>query len=147
MPSGDQAGAIANRRIQEHEGKFNSIENTSSKVPFGLSLNLMGSSMKTHGQVADTSYQTQVNMRYSGFKQYSMLSDHRGETLPGNWLMPHPVSPYPQTPPALSKELVPKFVFQLQHNAGRPKEGNCKLFCILLISSSIPMWPSLPPRN
>ncbi|KAL2462816.1 Auxin response factor 2 [Forsythia ovata] len=147
MPSGDQAGAIAKRRIQEHEGKFNSIGNTSSKVPFGLSLNLMGSSMKTHGQVADTSYQTQGDMRYGGFRQYSMLPDHRGETLPGNWLMPPPISPYPQTPPAPSRELVPKSLFQLQHNAGKPKEGNCKLFGIPLISSSIQMEPLLPPRN
>ncbi|KAL2539401.1 Auxin response factor 2 [Abeliophyllum distichum] len=147
MPSGDQAGAIAKRRILEHEGKFNSIGNTISKVPFGLSLNLMGSSMKTHGQVADTSYQTQGDMRYGGFRQYSMLPDHRGETSPGNWLMPPPISPYPQTPPAPSRELVPKSVFQLQHNAGKPKEGNCKLFGVPLISSSIAMEPSLPPGN
>ncbi|KAL2493982.1 Auxin response factor 2A [Forsythia ovata] len=113
MPSGDHAGAIAKRRIQEHEEKFNSIGNTSSKVPFGLLLNLMGSSMKTHGQVADISYHTQVDMRYGGFRQYSMLPDHRCETLPGNWLMPPPISPYLQTPPAPSRELVPKSVFQL----------------------------------
>ncbi|CAI9773693.1 unnamed protein product [Fraxinus pennsylvanica] len=138
MPSGDQAGVIAKRLMQEHEGKFNSIRNTRSNIHSGLSLNLMDSSIKTHGQ---------GDMRYGGFRQYSMLPDHRAENLPSNWLMPPPISSYLQTPPAMSRELAPKSSFQQQHNGGKPKKGNCKLFDISPRSSSIPMEPTLPHIN
>ncbi|CAI9767262.1 unnamed protein product [Fraxinus pennsylvanica] len=145
--SGDQAGPITKRRIQEHEEKLKSIGNMRAVNPSGWSLNLMDSSMKTHGQVADTCYRMPGDMRYGGFRPYTMIPDHRAENFPGNRLMPPPISPNLQTPPSMSRELVPKSAFQKQHNDVKLKEGNCKLFGISLISSSIPMEPALPQRN
>ncbi|CAA2948281.1 auxin response factor 2 [Olea europaea subsp. europaea] len=138
MPCGDHAGAIANHLMLEDEGKFNSIGNTRSKIHSGLSLNLMDSNMKTHGQ---------EDMRYGGFRLCSVLPDHRAKNLPSDWLMPPPISPYLQTPPAMSRELALKSSSQQQYNGRKPKAGNCKLFGISLNSSSIPIEPALPHRN
>ncbi|CAA3031527.1 auxin response factor 2 [Olea europaea subsp. europaea] len=147
VPSGDQAGPITKRQMQKHEEKFKSIGNTRPINPSGPSLNLVDYSMKIDGQVADTCYQMQGDMRYGGFRPCTIIPDHRAEDLPVNWLMPSPVTPNLQTPPSMSRELVPKSAFQKQHKDLKLKEGNCKLFGTFLISSSIPVEPALPHIN
>lgn len=98
-------------------------------------------------EFADTCLQMQGDMRYGGFRWYTMIPDHRAENLPGNWLMPPPISLNLQTPPSISSELVPKSAFHKQHNDVKHKEGNCKLLGIFLISSFISTEPALPYRN
>ncbi|KAK4488932.1 hypothetical protein RD792_004722 [Penstemon davidsonii] len=134
MSPGDQA--ISKRQTLEHETKFSLNGNNWSIMPSGLSLNLMDSSLKTRGQGIDTSYQTRGDVRYGAFREFSMTPDPRdGVNQQANWLMPPPISPYSQMPPAKSRELM------------KPKEGNCKLFGIPLISSCAPMEPPLSQIN
>ncbi|KAL3818481.1 hypothetical protein ACJIZ3_004386 [Penstemon smallii] len=145
MSPGDQA--ISKRQKQDHEAKFSLIRNTWSIIPSGLSLNLMDSSFKTHVQGADTSNQTQGDVRYSAFRDFSTTRDHIGDNQQGNWVMPPPISPYLHMPPSQSRDLMPKSLFAHQHDATKPKEGNCKLFGIPLISNSAPLEPALSHRN
>ncbi|KAI3463537.1 hypothetical protein Pfo_020200 [Paulownia fortunei] len=145
MPRGDQA--ISKRQTQEHEAKFGLTGNIWSIMPSGLSLNLMDSSLKNHGQVADASYQARGDIRYGAFGEFSMIPDLRGDNQQANWLMPPPVSPFLKIPPAQSRELMPKSVLAQQHDAMKPKEGNCKLFGIPLISNSAPSEPAFSQRN
>ncbi|GER30221.1 auxin response factor [Striga asiatica] len=135
MPSGDQA--VQNRQTQERDAKFSVIGNTWSLQPSSLSLNLMDSSLRN----PETSYQTRGDVRYGAFRDFSLISDNQ----PANWLMPPPISQqYLQIPPAQPRDMMPKPVFsQAQVDAVRPKEGNCKLFGISLLSNSVSLESSL----
>ncbi|KAK6147979.1 hypothetical protein DH2020_018891 [Rehmannia glutinosa] len=145
MPPGDQA--VSKRQAQEREAKFSLIGNTWSVMPSGLSLNLMDSSLKTSGQGTETSYQTRGDVRYGAYREFSFIPDPRGDNQQANWLMPPPISPYAQMPPAQSRELMPKSVFSQPHDAIKSKEGNCKLFGIPLRSNSVSMEPTLSNKT
>ncbi|KAL0342267.1 UNVERIFIED_CONTAM: Auxin response factor 2A [Sesamum calycinum] len=138
---------VSKRQAQEHEAKFSLIGNTWSIMPSGLSLNLMDSGLKTHGQGVDSSYQRHGDARYAAFREFSLIPDPRGDNQQGNWLMPPPISPYLQMPPSQSRELMPKSVFAQPHDTMKPKEGNCKLFGIPLISNSASLEPAVSHRT
>ncbi|KAG8388155.1 hypothetical protein BUALT_Bualt02G0096500 [Buddleja alternifolia] len=147
IPPGEQA--ISKRQTLEHEAKFSLIGNTWSIMPSGLSLNVMDSGLKNHLKSATdaSNHQTRGDIRYGGFREYSMNRDPRGDNQQTNWLMPPPVSPYLQLPNAQSRESMSKSVFMQQHDAIKPKEANCKLFGFSLVSSSAPSDPPLSHRN
>lgn len=139
MPLGDQA--IYKRQTQEHEAKFSLMGNIWSLKPPGLSLNIMDSGM----QGSDNSYQARGDVRYGSFGGFSMAPDLRGDNQQANWLMPPPLSTYLQ--PSQSRELMPKSVLAQRLESMKPKEGNCKLFGIPLVSSSAPSEPTFSHRN
>ncbi|KAH6799796.1 auxin response factor 2 [Perilla frutescens var. hirtella] len=145
MPPGDQA--ISKRLAQDHDTKFSLIGNTWSTMPSGLSLNLMDSGLKTPSQSTDTACQIRGDVRYGAFREFSLMSDHRGDSQQANWLMPPPVLPYLQSPPTDSRELMPKSVFVQPQDNNMPKEGNCKLFGIPLISNSTSLDAVLSHRS
>lgn len=118
MPPGDQS-VSKQQPQQEHDAKFSWLGNNWSTIPPGFSLNLMDSGLKN-----------------PGFREFSLTSDLRGESQQTSWLMPPPVSPYLQMSTAQSREIMPKSVFMQQQDAVKPKESNCKLFGIPLISKS-----------
>ncbi|KAI3455145.1 hypothetical protein Pfo_011808 [Paulownia fortunei] len=133
MSPGDQA--VSKRQAQEHEAKFSLIGNTWS---------IMSSDSR---QGTDTSYQTRGDVRYGSLREFSMIPDPRGDNQQANWLMPPPISPYLQMPPAQSRELMPKSGFAQPHDAIKPKEGNCKLFGIPLRSNSASLEPALSHKT
>ncbi|KAL1562875.1 auxin response factor 2B-like [Salvia divinorum] len=118
-----------------------------SLMPSGLSLNLMDYSMKNHVHGTDTSYLDRGDGRHGAFGDFSMFSDPRGNNQGSNWSMPPPVSTYLQMRPSQPRELMPKSLFAEQHTAMKPKEGNCKLFGIPLISKSSSLEPEMSNRN
>ncbi|CAA2993130.1 auxin response factor 2-like [Olea europaea subsp. europaea] len=128
---------VSKRQIQEREGKFSLIGNAWSMMPSGLSLNLMDTGKKTHGQGPNASYHTRGDIRYGGGFRDSMLPDHRDGNQHVNRLMPPPNSPCLQMPPGHSRELQPNSVFAQDDNK-KPKEGNCKIFGVPLKSGSVP---------
>ncbi|XP_019169796.1 PREDICTED: auxin response factor 2-like [Ipomoea nil] len=147
--SGDQMpvpASLVKRQTKCQEGEFNLLGKPWPAVPSasGLSLNLMDSSSKPHGQGSDTPYQAPGDSRCGGLSEYSMLPGHRLDSQQGNWFMP-PTS-YLQIP-AHSRELMPKPVSVQQHEAFEPKKGNCKLFGIPLISNSSSMGPPMLSEN
>ncbi|CAA3025760.1 auxin response factor 2-like [Olea europaea subsp. europaea] len=145
LPSGNTA--VSKQQVEEREEKFCLIGNAWSMIPSCLSLNLMDTGMKTHGQGPDASYHTQGDIRCSGgLREYSMLPDHRDGNKHVNWLMPPPNSPYLQITPGQSRELQPNSVFA-QRDTTKPKEGNCKLFGVPLISGSVPTEQELLHTN
>ncbi|KAH6829425.1 auxin response factor 2 [Perilla frutescens var. hirtella] len=145
MPLSKQA--IPKRQTQECDPKFSLMGNIWSLMPSGLSLNLMDSSTKNHMQGADASYMARGDGRHGAFGDFSMITDPRGDNQRTNWPMPPPVSTYLQMRPSQSRELMPRSVFAQQHDAMKPKEGNCKLFGIPLISNSAPQEPEISHRN
>lgn len=132
MPPGDQA--IPKTLAQEHDMKFSLIGNTLSTMPSGLSLNLMDSGLKIPSQGTDTACQTHEDARYGAFREFSLISDHRGDNQQASWVMPPPVSLYLQMPPADAREPMPNSGFVQAQDTNRSKEGNCKLFGIPLVS-------------
>lgn len=149
ITSGDPTavtGSSMKRQLQDHEGKFNLLGNAWSLMPSGLSLNLMDSSTKTYGQGNDTSYQSRGDARYNGYKEYCLISGSRLDNQQPNWLMPPPMSSYLQLS-ANSREIMQNHTLAQQHENVKPKEGNCKLFGIPLISNSAGMEPVLSHKN
>ncbi|KAL8464399.1 hypothetical protein ACS0TY_034069 [Phlomoides rotata] len=138
MPPGDQTVSK-----QQSQQELNWIGNNWSTVPSGFSLNLMDSGLKNPAQGTDTS-QVRGDIQYGLFREFSLTSDLGGECQQTNWLMPPPLSPYLQMSTAQSRELMPKSVFMQPHAAVKPKEGNCKLFGIPLISKSASLEASGP---
>ncbi|KAA8540625.1 hypothetical protein F0562_024456 [Nyssa sinensis] len=128
--------------LPDQEGKFNPW----SIMPSSLSLNLLDSGKKTPGQGSDIPFQTQGDVRYGGFSEYSMIPGHRSELQQGNWFMHPPLPSYLQMP-AQSRELMPKPVLVQKHEAVKPNDGNCKLFGIPLISNPATMQPVLSHKN
>ncbi|KZV14968.1 auxin response factor 2 [Dorcoceras hygrometricum] len=144
LPPVDQM--TSKRVAQVREDKFNLTGNTWSTVPSGFSLNLMDSSLNTHGQGADTSFQTQGDARYGAFRDFSIIHDPKSENQQANWLMPPPVSPFPQIS-SQSREMIPKSLFTKQHDAMKLNEGSCKLFGFSLLSDSTPLDAPMPRAN
>lgn len=142
---GDQG--VSKRPKQGHEAKYSLNEDIWSMMPMGLSLNLMDSSSKSNLQGADTSYQPRGDVRYGSFGEFSMIPDPRVQNSQPNWFKPPSVSPYLQIPHPRSREVLLKSVFEQQHDITKPKEGNCKLFGIPLISNSAPSDSSFSHRN
>lgn len=89
------------------EEKFNIQSNPWSTLPFNLSLNLTGSTMK------------------GAFGEYSVHSSNpRGnEQQHGRWLMPPPLPSYLQ---------IPKLPLVQQNDVRKPEDGNCKIFGVPL---------------
>nr|ANI70179.1 auxin response factor ARF7 [Salvia miltiorrhiza] len=139
-PLGNQA--MSKRQTQDCDAKFSLMGNIWPLMPSGLSLNLMDSSMKNHVQGTDASYLARGDSRHGSFGDFSIISDPRGDNQGANWSMPPPVSTYLHMRPSQPRELMPK-----QHAAMKPKEGNCKLFGIPLISKSAPLEPEISNRN
>ncbi|XP_052175555.1 LOW QUALITY PROTEIN: auxin response factor 2A-like [Diospyros lotus] len=117
--------------LPDRDSKFNFPASNWSMVSSGLSLNFVDSSIKAPVQGSDVPYQAQ-DIRYGGFSDYS----------------PRP----PQFPtylhmPAHSRGPMSRPVLVQQHEAAKPKDGNCKLFGIQLISNPVSMEPTLPHNN
>lgn len=122
------------RHLQEYQdGRFNMLSGPWSIMPASLSLNLSESSVKGPSQNANVSYQVQGNGRYGSFGEMTVLQGHRVDNHGGNWLMPPPGSSrfenYTQ-----SREF-PVRPMATEQGISKPKDGNCKLFGIPLIST------------
>ncbi|GFP89435.1 auxin response factor 2 [Phtheirospermum japonicum] len=115
--------SVSNRLAQEHESKFSLVGNNWPTMPSGLSLNLM-------------------DARYGAFGEFPMITDRRAENQQAKLLMSPPVFPYLQMSPAQSKAVMPKSLFAQQHDDTKPKEGDCKLFGISLLSNNAPREPA-----
>ncbi|KAL3655095.1 Auxin response factor 2B [Castilleja foliolosa] len=116
------AQSVSNRLVQEHESEFSLVGNNWPILPSGLSLSLM-------------------DARCGAFREFPMITDRRAENQQANWLMPPPDFPYLQMSPAQSKAVMPKSLFAQQHDDTKPKEGDCKLFGISLLSNTAPSEP------
>lgn len=126
--------ASSKRQTQECDAKFSVMGNMWSLMPPGLSLNLMDSNMKNR----DSSYLARGDGRHGAFGDFPMITDPRGDNQRANWEMPPPVSTSLKMRPSQPRDLMRESVFAQQHDAIKPKEGNCKLFGIPLISKSAP---------
>ncbi|KAL3512105.1 hypothetical protein ACH5RR_024822 [Cinchona calisaya] len=149
MNSVDQAVVSASsrkRQLPENEGKYNFLGSPWPLMASGLSLNLMESGVKVHGLGTDSRYQTRADARYGSVNEYSLLPGNRLDNQHANWLMPPPMTSYLQMPPN-SRELVHKPVLVQQPEAVKPKEGNCRLFGIPLVSSSESLEPASSHKN
>lgn len=138
-PFVDQAAAAINfsrKEPRDQEGKFNLLSNPWSLTPSNLSLNLSDTNLKGPLQGGDGAYQVQGNVRYGASSEYSMLHCPRVEHPQGNWLMPPP-APCHFENPAHSRESMPQPILAQQGESLKPKDGNCKLFGIPLISSPV----------
>ncbi|KAK6275843.1 hypothetical protein POUND7_005552 [Theobroma cacao] len=134
-PLADQTLAAGNpirKQLLDKEGKLGSW----SLMPSGLSLKLVDNNAKPTLQGSDMPYQARGNGRFSGFGEYPILQGHRIEPSHGNWLMPPPTSSHFESP-AHSRDLISKTSSVQEHEAGKSREGNCKLFGIPLISNSV----------
>ncbi|GFZ17321.1 auxin response factor 2 [Actinidia rufa] len=128
--------------LSDQEGKFRFPQTNWSVIPSGPSFNLLESSMKAPAQGSDVPYQTR-DVRYAGFGDYSQKAEHRQ----GNWLMPPPVASYIQTPPHPGPGgKMPRPVL-VQQEAVKPKDVNCKLFGIPLVSNPVTLEPALSIEN
>lgn len=144
----DQTGHVTNpgrKHLLDREGKPN-VPSPWPVVPSGLSLNLLDSNTKGSAQGGDTIYQLRGNLRYSGaFADYAVLHGHKVEHSHGNLLMPPPSSTQYESP--RSRELLPQTVSGNPFEVSKPKEGDCKLFGISLLSSPNAPEPSVSQRN
>ncbi|KAK2974195.1 hypothetical protein RJ640_021486 [Escallonia rubra] len=148
-PSGGQTAHATNsvkRQLSDQEGKYNLLSSQWSMMTPNLSLNFLNPSVKPHVQGSDISFQTRGDFRYGGFGEYPMHPGQRGEHQQGNWLMPPPLPSYIQMHDH-SREPMPKPFLVQQHEAVKPKDGNCKLFGIPLISNPVPVEPTVSHRN
>ncbi|XP_004297494.1 PREDICTED: auxin response factor 2 [Fragaria vesca subsp. vesca] len=132
QPFVDQAVASSNsmrKHSLDQEGKFNL--SSWSMLPSSLSLSL-DSNLK--GPIVNASYQAQQNVRYGGLNDYSVHHGQRVEQTQGNWLMPPPPPPPSHFDQANVREVMPKHISLLKHEAVKPKDISCKLFGIPLIT-------------
>ncbi|KAL4634615.1 hypothetical protein ACB092_04G212600 [Castanea dentata] len=127
------------------EGKFNLLPNPWSVMSSSLSLNFSDSNLKGPAQGGDGVYQAQGNPRYGGPADYPMLHCHRVEHSQGNWMMPPPSQCFEN--PVHSRDSLKKPMPVQQCEAVKPKDGNCKLFGIPLISNLVTTEPVVAPRN
>ncbi|XVF54769.1 hypothetical protein PTKIN_Ptkin05aG0208500 [Pterospermum kingtungense] len=130
------------RKQFDQEGKLGSW----SHIPSGLSLKLTETNVKPPVQGSDVSYQARGNGRFSGFGDYPILKGHRIDHSHGNRLMPPPTSSHYENP-VHSREWMPKTSVQQEHENGKSREGNCKLFGISLISNSVASEPAVGHIN
>ncbi|RDX78217.1 Auxin response factor 2, partial [Mucuna pruriens] len=145
----DQIGPVANlsrKHLLDREGKHNVPSSLWPVVPSSLSLNFLDSNTKGSAQGGDTTYQVRGNLRYSSaFGEYPVLHGHKVEHSHGNFLMPPPPSTQYESP--RSRELLPKPISGKPCEVSKPKDSDCKLFGISLLSSPIALEPSLSQRN
>ncbi|GFZ03942.1 auxin response factor 2 [Actinidia rufa] len=116
-----------------------------SVISSGLSFNLLESSMKAPAQGSDVPHQTR-DVRNGNFGDYSLLAGQKAEHLQGNWLMPPPGASYIQLPPHPGG-MMPRPLLVQQQEAVKPKDGNCKLFGIPLVSNPVTLEPVLSIEN
>ncbi|QCD84958.1 auxin response factor 2B [Vigna unguiculata] len=142
----DQNGPVANlsrKHFFDREGKHN-ILSPWPVVPSSLSLNLLDSNTKGSAHVGDTT--SQVRGRFgSAFGDYTVLHGHKVDHSHGNFLMPPPLSTQYESP--RSRELLPKPISGKPSEVSKPKDSDCKLFGISLLSSPIALDPSVSQRN
>ncbi|XP_027357469.1 auxin response factor 2A-like [Abrus precatorius] len=112
----------------------------------GLCLNILDPNTKGSAHGGDTTYQARGNLKYSAFGEYPALHGHKVEHSHGN-LMPPPPTPLTQYQSPHSIELMSKPVSVKTYEAVKPKDGDCKLFGISLISSPVVPEPSVSQRN
>lgn len=119
----------------EADGKFNLLAGSWSNLSSSNSLNLLDSNVNipVQAQGGDTCYQR--NFRYGLFGEYPMPQGERVEHQQANWLLP-PLYPFSfESSASRSRvEMQPK---DIPHETPKPKDGNCKLFGIPLISKPI----------
>ncbi|XWS37052.1 hypothetical protein CRYUN_Cryun19dG0010100 [Craigia yunnanensis] len=130
------------RKQFDQEGKLSSW----SLVPSGLSLKLADTNAKPPVQGSDMPFQEQGNGRFSGFGDYHILQGSRIKHSHGNWLVPPPTSSHYENP-VHSRYLIPKTSLVQEHENGKSREGNCKLFGIRLISNSVASEPAVSHVN
>nr|GMD32496.1 auxin response factor 2-like isoform X1 [Ipomoea batatas] len=149
LQSGDQsavAPSLVKQKTQHQEGEFSLLGKQWSVVSSGLSLNLMDSSMKNHREGFDATYQPLGDSR-SADCEYSALPGNKHENHQANWLMQHQPMSYVQMP-THSREPMLKSTSMQQHEVMKPKDGNCKLFGIPLITNdSATTQPAMLPIN
>ncbi|KAJ1411886.1 UVR domain [Sesbania bispinosa] len=143
----EQTGPVAipgRKSLLDREGKHN-VLSPWPVMPSSLSLNLLDSNTKGSALGGDTTYQVQGNLRYSAFGEYSLLHGHKVEHPHGNFMMPPPPPNQYESPH--SRELLPKQISARTCEVAKPKDGDCKLFGISLLSSPIAPGPSMSQRN
>ncbi|KAK9684349.1 hypothetical protein RND81_10G203900 [Saponaria officinalis] len=129
-----------NKHLMDQDGRFNIHGNPWSVMPAGLSLNISESSTKVPSQNSNISYQIQGNGRYGSFGEIPVLHGHRVDHHNGSWMMP------PPGPPRFDNHLRTREM--PMREPVKPKDGNCKLFGIPLISSPTAQQGStILPRN
>lgn len=143
IPSNIQTTTAANSsKLQLHdEGSFNFVSSRWPMISSSLSLNL-GSGSNGHLQGSDA-YQTRRDARYGNYNNCLIQPGQTGDQNQG--LMPPPQSYYHQMP-AHSREAMPKSS-PVDQEAIKPKDGNCKLFGIPLVSSTVTTEPLAAQRN
>ncbi|XP_061372331.1 auxin response factor 2B-like [Gastrolobium bilobum] len=142
----DQSGPVANpgrKHLLDRDGKLNVLGSPWPVMPPSLPLNLLDSNIKGSAQGSDTTYQVRGNLRYSAFGEYPVLHGHKvGQPL-GNLLMPPPPPTQYESPH--SRELLPKPISAKTCEVAKPKDGDCKIFGISLLSC--PIAPEISHRN
>ncbi|CAL5436136.1 unnamed protein product [Camellia sinensis] len=126
--------------LPDQEGKFNFFASNWSVTPSALSLNLLDSIMKAHVQSSDVPYHSR-DVRYGGFTEYSLLPGQKPEQHQGNWSREPPLQSYLHIP-TQSRGLIPRPILVQQPEAVKPKDGNCRLFGIPLISNHVTTEPA-----
>ncbi|GMH31510.1 hypothetical protein Nepgr_033353 [Nepenthes gracilis] len=137
-PFADQNSAAAppmKKHLPDREGKFNMLASSCPMLPASVSLNLLESRVKNLTQ--DMPYQVRGHARYGEISECLVLPGYKADHFNGGQIFPQVLSP-PFENPAHLRELLPKPVL-LQPESFQPKDGNCKLFGIPLISS-----PAMP---
>lgn len=137
------AAANARKQSLDQEGKFNLLGSRWPLMTSGLSLNLSDSNLKGPAQGGDVGYQAQGSARYG---DYPMPHCQGGEHQQGNWPMPPP-APCHFENSAYSREMVSQPMLVRQCETTKPKDGNCKLFGIALISNPVTPEPVAPRRS
>ncbi|KAJ8431062.1 hypothetical protein Cgig2_017058 [Carnegiea gigantea] len=121
------------KHLVDEDGRFNVVASPWSMMPAGLSLNLSDTSVKIHPRNGNISYQVQGSGRYGGFGEILMFNGERVDNHKGSWLMPPPGSSSFENI-ANSREIAMRQMQMEQEPTIEPKDGNCKLFGIPLIS-------------
>ncbi|KAI4336386.1 hypothetical protein L6164_014919 [Bauhinia variegata] len=133
----DQTTPLARKHLMDQEGKINVLASPWPVMPSNLSLNLSDSNTKSTMQGGDVTYQGRGTVRFGAFGDYPVLHGHKIDHPHGSLLMPPP-TPY-ESPQ--SRELMTKRMAAKTGQALKPKDGDCKLFGISLISN--PVTPDL----
>lgn len=135
----------ARKQSLDHESKLH-MPHSWPVMPSNLSLNILDSNTKGPAHGSDTTFQARGNFRYSAFGEYPVLHGHKVEHSYGN-LMPPPPAPLTQYQSPCSRELMSNPVSAKTYEAVKPKDGDCKLFGISLISGPTVPEPSVSQRN
>ncbi|XP_057731246.1 auxin response factor 2B [Arachis stenosperma] len=132
---GDQMGGpvaySARKHVLDHEGKLN-VHHPWPAMSSGFSLNLLEPSTKESPRGSETPYQARGNLRYGSFSEYPVIPGHKVEHPHGKLMLPPPPTQY-ESP--CSRDLMSKPMSAKTYETAKPKEGDCKLFGISLISS------------